>query len=504
MSTRAGDADWSVAEVDLTGLGLKPYNGSENFWWGLCGVLFTASGLLHQRGFPWYLSIACLALGAVVALAKIREIQQELGRRPAARVSGQLPLDQMLGERLDAVPPIDGASLRDVVKETDAMLSGPLSETATPAERRPERVLMSAFLGACMWGLVCVFGLALILVAAYRYPHPLRQPSDAAVIKRMEDWMASGRAQLDRDCPGAREAMASPDQDADAVRKRNAAHECLMLSGLPADPRLRPESSEIGEPVGPILGKIVKIVWLHAGLQFLDRLLFPILASWIGALLFLLYRLRRKTADHQLEYDSRPPIVYLRAFKNDDNAVWIARKNAEPVSVGLEDALNQSLSRLGPFVGLGAKNEFIPKLGASRSYRDDAVWQAKVKAWMDAASWIVCVLGSTANLKWELTQIKNSAMFEKTMFLLPPNHPRTQDRRRLCWVDFLDHLDDHKLRDALYAIGQDDIVALRIGAQRKVLVVKASGLFSQDYDLAVRILMFARSRETRVGYLPAA
>ena len=89
-----------------------------------------------------------------------------------------------------------------------------------------------------------------------------------------------------------------------------------------------------------------------------------------------------------LEYDQRPPIVFLRSFKDDDRKVWMARQDDAALLVGFEDALSEIFLRVGPFIALGSTKDFVPRLGAARTYRDDSVWRAKAKQWMNNAAWI--------------------------------------------------------------------------------------------------------------------
>jgi hypothetical protein len=236
-------------------------------------------------------------------------------------------------------------------------------------------------------------------------------------------------------------------------------------------------------------------------------------AAMIAFLLFLLARTRKKSADHLLEYDQRPPIVFLRSFEDDHRKIWMARKNDDPLLVGFEDALSEIFFRIGPFIALGSRQDFIPRLGAARTYRDDTVWQAKAKHWMKDANWILYVLGSTESLKWEIAQITLEKLVEKTIFLFPPNVRTslrwpgrrwmrgsqiltsvTKNRRLRNWNQFLQAFADTEFHDALVGFDESSAIAMWIGPGRDIFVVRASGQFSQEYELALRIAIYLKSQ----------
>jgi protein-S-isoprenylcysteine O-methyltransferase Ste14 len=221
-------------------------------------------------------------------------------------------------------------------------------------------------------------------------------------------------------------------------------------------------------------------------------------AAIIAYLLYLLARTRKKSADHLLEYDQRPPIVFLRSFKDDGRKIWMAQKDDKPVRVGFEDALSELFFRFGPFIALGSRKDFIPRLGAARAYRDDSVWQEKVKRWTKDARWILYLLGTTESLKWEIAQITLDQLVEKTIFLFPPNvgakESRLQKQRVRSWSNFLQALGNTELHDALAGFDQTSAIAMWIGPGRHIFVVRASCEFSQEYELALRLILYFKSQ----------
>jgi len=227
-------------------------------------------------------------------------------------------------------------------------------------------------------------------------------------------------------------------------------------------------------------------------------------AAMIAFLLFLLARTRKKSADHLLEYDQRPPILFLRSFKDDDRKIWMARQGGDRSLVGFEDALSEIFFRIGPFIALGSGQDLIPQLGAARTYRDDTVWQAKAKHWMKDATWILYMLGSTESLKWEIAQITLDKLVGKTIFLFPPNvreddfpwvtKARLKKRRLRNWNHFLQTFANTEFHDALGGFDESGAIVMWIGPGRHIFVVRGRGEFSQEYDLALRIAIYLKTQ----------
>src|SRR5262249_3418517 len=297
--------------------------------------------------------------------------------------------------------------------------------------------------------------------------------------------------------------------------------QATMLSGTSSEqatpPERRPERSIVSGLLRTILWIMIVIVvliaialaiWLALSSTpspknpyYALNLIFGGPAAIIAFLLFLLARTRKKSADHLLEYDQRPPIVFLRSFQDDRRKIRMARRNDKPVLVGFEDALSGFFFRIGPFIALGSRQDFIPRLGAARTYKDDSVWQDKAKRWMKDATWIVYLLGSTESLKWEIEQITLDALVEKTIFLFPPNvgasAARLGKRRLQSWSNFLQAFANNELHEALAGFDESNAIAMWIGPDRRIFVVRGHGEFSQEYELALRIILYLKSQDLK-------
>ena len=89
-------------------------------------------------------------------------------------------------------------------------------------------------------------------------------------------------------------------------------------------------------------------------------------------------RLQVPTADEVLARDARPPVLYLRSFRDDDatHAVferWLLRLNYRS-----EEELAATFAEVGPLVAVGRPGEVLPHLGAARFYFRDDEWKDRV------------------------------------------------------------------------------------------------------------------------------
>jgi TM2 domain len=132
------------------------------------------------------------------------------------------------------------------------------------------------------------------------------------------------------------------------------------------------------------------------------------------AVLHLLRRIVRHeavTAAESMARDPRPPVLYLRSFK-DDRAAVLTDHGAPGTAalIGLfalaspEQELAWLLGEYGPVVAIGKPGEALPELGAARLYVGHDEWQAKVHSLMQVAGLVVMRVGSTPGVAWEVEQ----------------------------------------------------------------------------------------------------
>ncbi|MGZ5185640.1 MAG: NINE protein [Caldimonas sp.] len=142
-------------------------------------------------------------------------------------------------------------------------------------------------------------------------------------------------------------------------------------------------------------------------------------AAVVGyALFFAAWRLWRCSrrydavgADEAMALDPRPPVLYLRSFRDDDDALiddggsavfrHLMQALAPPSP---EQEMADILARLGPVVAIGKPGEPLPQLGAARLYVSHELWQDKVRELMRAASLVVVRVGASPGVLWEIEQ----------------------------------------------------------------------------------------------------
>jgi hypothetical protein len=157
---------------------------------------------------------------------------------------------------------------------------------------------------------------------------------------------------------------------------------------------------------------------------------------------------RSLSANEVLENDPRPPVIYLRSFKDDKGAGhplgifrgsnikyfwhWIFGFYNGPHELmgrSEEEILAQVLGTVGPVVAIGRPGEKLPQLGAARVYVEDAVWQEKVHEFLDRAALVVLRLGKTEGFWWEVEQSASRLDPRRLVFLVPLNRARYEEFR---------------------------------------------------------------------------
>lgn len=157
---------------------------------------------------------------------------------------------------------------------------------------------------------------------------------------------------------------------------------------------------------------------------------------------------RSLSANEVLENDSRPPVIYLRSFKDDKGAGhplgifrgsnikyfwhWIFGFYNGPHELmgrSEEEILAQVLGTVGPVVAIGRPGEKLPQLGAARVYVEDSVWQEKVHEFLDRAALVVLRLGKTEGFWWEVEQSASRLDPRRLVFLVPLNRARYEEFR---------------------------------------------------------------------------
>jgi hypothetical protein len=120
--------------------------------------------------------------------------------------------------------------------------------------------------------------------------------------------------------------------------------------------------------------------------------------------------------------DHRPPILFLRAFK--DMQVTIRRSTflnrlfrCEPTKQMLDHILVERFSRYGPVIALGPDQAHF---GAACELSDNDMWQSLVITRATEARAIALVVERTNGVEWEINEMMKSSFVDKTIFMAPP------------------------------------------------------------------------------------
>lgn len=151
--------------------------------------------------------------------------------------------------------------------------------------------------------------------------------------------------------------------------------------------------------------------WVHAVIYFIALALFVVAARAGVVLIRRGWKYDAIGAEKLLEQDTRPPVVYIRSFKDDHQIIlasgirrWLSMVFAWATAISAEQELAMIMNRVGPVVAIGKPGEPLPELGAARLYVSDDVWQEKITDMMKQSRLVVIRLGPTANLWWEIDQ----------------------------------------------------------------------------------------------------
>jgi hypothetical protein len=128
------------------------------------------------------------------------------------------------------------------------------------------------------------------------------------------------------------------------------------------------------------------------------------------------------------EADTRPPVLFLRAFR-DDQVPLRAPKIALfglVLEIGrrsnsLDQLLLDEATPYGPVVGLGSPTDKRPPYGAARGYFTPETWQDAVSQLAASSAFIVICIDATAGVWWEVEQLVGRHL-GKTLFLIHPRY----------------------------------------------------------------------------------
>src|ERR1044072_3693216 len=111
-------------------------------------------------------------------------------------------------------------------------------------------------------------------------------------------------------------------------------------------------------------------------------------------------------ANKKLLKDTRPPVLYLRPFMNDD----IKIPQIQIRERTYEEVLATALNSIGPVIAVGNPRNNKPIIGAARLYFEEGEWREKVEDLMTISQLIVLDAGFSSQFEWEFqTSLKQLA-----------------------------------------------------------------------------------------------
>lgn len=150
-----------------------------------------------------------------------------------------------------------------------------------------------------------------------------------------------------------------------------------------------------------------------------EHVVYAINALWRAGRASLKFgrQLRAVTAHELVTQDTRPPILYLRSFKDDnvDNSVDYQEDLALDTA---EEQLKEILSKFGPVIAIGQPGEELPSLGAARFYVSDDEWQTVITNLMSRAHLVVLRIGFTKGFWWEWQTAIQKVKPDRLLFLI--------------------------------------------------------------------------------------
>lgn len=153
-------------------------------------------------------------------------------------------------------------------------------------------------------------------------------------------------------------------------------------------------------------------------------------------------RLLSLRAEEVIRKDARPPVLYLRAFKDDN---MIAR------AIGfksIEQEMKLALFDIGPFIAFAEPNSEPADPGAARIYASQEHWREEVRKEMSKAQLVIMRIANSPSFWWEVREAIGRVRPERLVFLIPAEIAEVEYERFRQkineWVPY--QLPDHKVK----------------------------------------------------------
>jgi hypothetical protein len=123
-------------------------------------------------------------------------------------------------------------------------------------------------------------------------------------------------------------------------------------------------------------------------------------------------------------FDSRPPILVLRSFKDEPQLSAFGKIKflslSRSVINSFEEHMTDRLWRFGPVIAMGRPGEDSPPAGAAREYLRQEEWQGRFADLAASCAAIVVIAGVTPGIAWEVRHIIDHNLYDRLLIVLPP------------------------------------------------------------------------------------
>jgi hypothetical protein len=177
-------------------------------------------------------------------------------------------------------------------------------------------------------------------------------------------------------------------------------------------------SEQGGCAVGALIGDALALV-----------VLVPLLFLFGALIQRLVRRLLRLSLEQLQKVDPRPPVLFLRAFRDDQVDLpppsltvlgWVMEFGHRKSN--LDRVLLEEGTPYGPTVAIGKPDDKYPPYGAARGYFDNKTWQQAVGGLAHEAVAIVLCVDDTEGIWWEIEHLSGGNLLNKAFFIIHPRY----------------------------------------------------------------------------------
>jgi hypothetical protein len=197
--------------------------------------------------------------------------------------------------------------------------------------------------------------------------------------------------------------------------------------------------------------------------------------------------------------DQRPPILFLRAFKDDQLDVPRARLGfvgrlmaSGMLPPSLDTILVEEGVRYGPVVALGNPKDPFPPYGAARGYFQNRDWKDAVSDLAERSQLIVLCAEDTESVAWEIDHVIETGQLGKVLFVVPPKYLGPVENAELVRTIIGKLLAKHSLLAPDATLEAGDIIAIATDPNGQLQLIKSGSGSGLAYQLVIR--SFIRDR----------